>query len=73
MKYLIIAILILLGVAVISIRLNIKQNKTNKQLKQELEKEAQIEKQKDKIHSGNDTTNFDNSLNILSEYSEKRS
>lgn len=73
MKYLIIAILVLLGVTVISIRINIKQNKTNKQLKKELQKEAQIEKQKDKIHSGNDTTNFDNSLDILSEYSKKRS
>lgn len=71
-KWLILTIFILLNVLIFSIKLNIHRNKKIKQLEAELEKGVRIAEQKTKIHSGTDADNFNNSVDVLQKYSEKR-
>lgn len=49
-----------------------KQNKEIKDLEHDLKTELEIEKQKDKIYTGNDDIDFDNTIDLLQNYSESR-
>jgi predicted Holliday junction resolvase-like endonuclease len=49
-----------------------KQNKEIKDLEHDLQVEIEIAKQKDKIHTGNDDIDFDNSIELLQKYSDSR-
>lgn len=78
-----IALNVLLALIVfISIKISIKQIKEYKKvieslkfeqakLKELMEIKNEIEKQKDKIHTGNNVNDFNNSIRILQEYSSK--
>lgn len=71
-KYLIIAVLILIVFAILSVKINFVQGKKNKELKKELKKNESIEKQKEKINTHNNNTDFNNSINVLQEYSKRK-
>lgn len=71
-KYLIIAVLILIVFAILSIKINFAQGKKNKELKKELEKNERIEKQKEKVNTHDNSTDFNNSINVLQEYSKRK-
>lgn len=71
-KWFILAIFILLNLLIFSIKINVNRNKKIKQLEAEIKKGGRIAEQKEKIHAGNDTDNFNNSVDILQKYSEKR-
>lgn len=49
-----------------------KQNKEIKDLEHDLQVEIEIAKQKDKIHTGNDDIDFNNTIDLLQNYSESR-
>lgn len=49
-----------------------KQNKEIKDLEHDLQVEIEIAKQKDKIYTGNDDVDFNNSIDLLQKYSESR-
>lgn len=71
-KYLIIAVLILIFFAILSVKINFAQGKKNKELKKELEKNERIEKQKEKVNTHDNSTDFNNSINVLQEYSKRK-
>lgn len=71
-KYLIIAVLMLIVFAILSIKINFAQGKKNKELKKELEKNERIEKQKEKVNTHDNSTDFNNSINVLQEYSKRK-
>lgn len=71
-KLLIIAVLLLLATVIVLIKIDRKQSTKIKELQNEIEKEHRIEKQKDKINTSDDVTNFNNSLDLLQNYSERR-
>lgn len=71
-KYLIIAVLIFIVFAILSIKINFAQGKKNKELKKELEKNERIEKQKEKVNTHDNSTDFNNSINVLQEYSKRK-
>lgn len=71
-KFLIIAVLILIVFAILSIKINFAQGKKNKELKKELEKNERIEKQKEKVNTHDNSTDFNNSINVLQEYSKRK-
>lgn len=71
-KYLIIAVLILIVFAILSIKINFAQGKKNKELKKELEKNERIEKQKEKVNTHDNSTDFNNSINVLQNYSKRK-
>lgn len=71
-KYLIIAVLILIVFAILSVKINFAQGKKNKELKKELEKNERIEKQKEKVNTHDNSTDFNNSINVLQEYSKRK-
>ena len=72
MSYLIIAILILIGALFISIKINIKQSKDKKQLKNTIDALEAINEKVAKINSGDIKSDFNESLNILSNYANKK-
>ena len=65
-------ILILLMALIVAIQIATAQRKTIKQLKAELQKEQKIAKQKEKIHTGDNNADFNNSIKLLQNYSNKR-
>lgn len=65
-------ILILLMALIVAIQIATAQRKTIKQLKAELQKEQKIAKQKEKIHTGDNNADFNNSIELLQDYSNKR-
>lgn len=71
-KYLIIAVLILIVFAILSVKINFAQGKKNKELKKELKKNESIKKQKEKINTHNNSTDFNNSVNVLQNYSKRK-
>lgn len=71
-KYLIIAVLILIVFAILSVKINFAQGKKNKELKKELEKNERIEKQKEKVNTHDNSTDFNNSINLLQNYSKRK-
>lgn len=71
-KWFILAIFILLNLLIFSIKINVNWNKKIKQLEAEIKKGVRIAEQKEKIHASNDIDNFNNSVDILQKYSEKR-
>ena len=71
-KYLIIAVLILIVFAILSVKINFAQGKKNKKLKKELEKNERIEKQKEKVNTHDNSTDFNNSINLLQNYSKRK-
>lgn len=71
-KWLILTIFILLNILIFSIKINVNKGKKIKQLEAEIKKGVRIAEQKEKIHAGNNTDNFNNSVDILQKYSEKR-
>lgn len=72
MKYLIISLVGLLIAFIILMKIAISQNDKIAQLKNELKKEKKIEKQKEKINSGDVQSDFNESINILSDYSNRK-
>lgn len=72
MTYLIIAILVLIGALFVSVKINIKQSKDKKQLKNSLKMMENIYEKTEKINSGNINDDFNESLNILSDYSNRK-
>ena len=71
-KCLILTIFILLNILIFSIKINVNKGKKIKQLEAEMKKGVRIAEQKEKIHAGNNTDNFNNSVDVLQKYSEKR-
>lgn len=71
MKMLLCTSLVLIGALFISIKINIKQSKDNKQLKNALKTMENIYEKTKKINSGNIANDFNNSINILHEYSKR--
>lgn len=65
-------LVLVITVAVISIKLNILQKKKNAELKDELKRKEKIEKQKEKINTHDNSANFGNSINILSDFSKRK-
>lgn len=72
MNYLITAVLVMAAVLIIAFRVILAQRRKNKELKTQLKKEEKIEKQKDKIDTGNDTVDFDSTIDLLHEYSKRK-
>lgn len=72
MKYLIACIIALVLAFIIMAKITIVQHKKINQLKQELQKEKKIEKQKEKINTGNNNADFNNSINILHNYAKDK-
>lgn len=71
-KWLILTIFILLNILIFSIKINVNKGKKIKQLEAEIKKGVRIAEQKEKIYAGNNTDNFNNSVDVLQKYSEKR-
>lgn len=72
MTYIVIAILVLIGALFASVKINIKQSKDKKQLKNTLKTMENIYEKTEKINSGNTNNDFNESLNILSDYSNRK-
>lgn len=72
MTYIVIAILVLIGALFVSVKINIKQSKDKKQLKNSLKMMENIYEKTEKINSGNINNDFNESLNILSDYSNRK-
>ena len=71
-KWLILTIFILLNILIFSIKINVNKGKKIKQLEAEIKRGVRIAEQKEKIHASNNTDNFNNSVDVLQKYSEKR-
>lgn len=50
----------------------ISLKRRNRDLQKALERSREIAKQKEKIHTGDDTTDFNNSIELLQKYSTDR-
>ena len=71
-KILLLVSLILLIALIISIKINIEQSKDKKQLKNSLKIMENIYEKTEKINSGNINDDFNESINILSDYANKK-
>ena len=72
MKIIIMAILILLIAVIILIKINRKQSEKNKELKENLEVLEKIYEKTKKINTGDRATDFNNSLELLNQYSNRK-
>ena len=72
MTYIVIVILVLIGALFVSVKINLKQSKDKKQLKNTLKTMENIYEKTEKINSGNINDDFNESLNILSDYSNRK-
>lgn len=79
MKYLIIALIILLVMFIVSAKIGIKQNKEIKQYKEVIKKQGEVNNAKEEIgekisniNNSDIESNFNNSINILHNYSKNK-
>ena len=71
-KILLLVSLISIAALIISVRINLKQSEDKKQLKNSLKIMENIYEKTEKINSGNINDDFNESLNILHDYANKK-